>query len=157
MSLTIMINMLMSSFLTMMILNNPLTMILNILLMALLTSWIYGFILSSWYSFLIFLIYVGGMLVMFAYFVALTPNQMLKIKLYFLTFNMTFFLLMMPFILGGKTLVVKNFHYFDSMELYSSLNLLLVFMIILLLLTIMLLVVKMINTSKGPLRPYLYV
>jgi len=157
MSLTIIINMLISRLLTIIILNNPLTIILNILLMALLTSWIYGFILSSWYSFLIFLIYVGGILVIFAYFVALTPNQILKIKLYFLTFNITFLLLVIPFILGKKTPIVKNFHYFDSIELYSSINLLLVFIIILLLLAIILLVVKIINTSKGPLRPYSYV
>nr|YP_010713427.1 NADH dehydrogenase subunit 6 [Alboglossiphonia lata]WDA96102.1 NADH dehydrogenase subunit 6 [Alboglossiphonia lata] len=157
MYLMLTINMLLASFLTMTTLFNPFTMALNILMISLLTAWIYAFNMSSWYAFLIYIIYVGGMLVMFAYFVTLSPNQKLKIKSYFLTFIMTFLVLMMPLMMNKSYWPSKNNQIYDSQELYNFLNLSVVMLIVFLLLVILLMVVKMINTSKGPLRPFMYV
>lgn len=35
---------------------------------------------SRWFGFIIFLIYIGGILVIFAYFTAIQPNQEIRIK-----------------------------------------------------------------------------
>nr|QNV11846.1 NADH dehydrogenase subunit 6 [Theromyzon tessulatum] len=153
----IMSNMLMSMFLTMMTLKTPIIMTFNILMMALLTSWIYAFTLSSWYAFLIYLIYIGGMLIMFAYFVALSPNQYLKIKLYLFTFILTFLILTLPSMMFKDKLIMYSMHSFYTTELYFDYNIPMLFFMVLLLLFIMLIIVKMINMSKGPLRPFMYV
>nr|QNZ88939.1 NADH dehydrogenase subunit 6 [Hemiclepsis yangtzenensis] len=153
----LMTNILMAMFLTMMTLKTPVIMTFNILMMALITSWMYAFSLSSWYSFLIYLIYIGGMLIMFAYFVALSPNQHLKIKLYLMTFFMTFLALMLPSSMVPDKMIIHNMHSFNSNDLYLDYNIPMLFFLVLLLLFMMLMIVKMINMSKGPLRPFMYV
>nr|YP_003204726.1 NADH dehydrogenase subunit 6 [Bivetiella cancellata]ACF04820.1 NADH dehydrogenase subunit 6 [Bivetiella cancellata] len=52
----------------------PLTLSLVIKILTLLMCMISGMLLSSWYGYILFLIYVGGLLVMFAYVAALCPN-----------------------------------------------------------------------------------
>nr|YP_010713453.1 NADH dehydrogenase subunit 6 [Batracobdella cancricola]WDA96154.1 NADH dehydrogenase subunit 6 [Batracobdella cancricola] len=149
-----MMNILMSMFLTMMTLKTPAMMVFNILMMALVTAWIYAFTMSSWYSFLIYLIYIGGMLIMFAYFVALSPNQHLKIKLYSTTFILTFFMLMIPSVVIKNMFIIHDMYAFYTDDLYLDYNIPMLFFMILLLLFMMLVIVKMINMSKGPLRPF---
>nr|YP_009440567.1 NADH dehydrogenase subunit 6 [Erpobdella japonica]ATG87480.1 NADH dehydrogenase subunit 6 [Erpobdella japonica] len=138
-----------------MIMNSPVLLLFNILMMALTISWLTGAMFSSWYSFLVFLIYIGGMMVMFSYFVALSPNQYLKINNYINSFITS--ILFFPAQFNNNMKPYK----FDSLYLYSPVYnwyqfYMLMFMIILLLM-MMLIVVKMINTSKGPLRPFMYV
>lgn len=157
MYLILTINMLLASFLTITTLFNPFTIALNILIISLLTAWIYAFNIRSWYAFLIYIIYVGGILVIFAYFVTLSPNQKLKIKSYFLTFIITFLVLIIPLIINKSYWPSKNNQIYDRQELYNFLNLRVVILIVFLLLVILLIVVKIINTSKGPLRPFIYV
>lgn len=65
--------------LTIILANSPLTLGLWILIIALIISFNIGFNISSWFAFIIFLIYIGGILVIFAYFSALSPNQPLEI------------------------------------------------------------------------------
>lgn len=60
---------------TMLTCTNPFSIAITILLTALITSRLYAALHSSWLSFLLFLIYVGGILVIFSYFLAITPNQ----------------------------------------------------------------------------------
>lgn len=55
--------------------SSPIVLGVNILMMALLLSCTFACLMRSWFAFLIFLIYVGGILVLFAYFLALGPNQ----------------------------------------------------------------------------------
>nr|YP_010688063.1 NADH dehydrogenase subunit 6 [Torix tukubana]WBR65244.1 NADH dehydrogenase subunit 6 [Torix tukubana] len=152
-----MTNMLMAVSLTMMTLKAPVIMMLNILIMALVTAWIYAFTLSTWYSFLIYLIYIGGMLIMFTYFVVLSPNEYLKIKLYFTTLLMTFMMLMIPSMIIKDKFIIHNMYSFNSNDLYLNYNIPILFFMVMLLLFMMLMIVKMINMSKGPLRPFLYV
>lgn len=54
--------------------------------MSIVISVLMGTTFSRWFGFIIFLIYIGGMLVIFAYFVAIQPNQQfdLKTPLFFL-------------------------------------------------------------------------
>nr|UZT67815.1 NADH dehydrogenase subunit 6 [Erpobdella octoculata] len=140
-----------------MIMNSPVLLLFNILMMALTISWLTGAMFSSWYSFLVFLIYIGGMMVMFSYFVALSPNQYLKIKS--VTFMMMLAMLMisLPTFYSYNPAEFNNNNKFDSLYLYSPVLVPILLFMIILLLMMMLIVVKMINTSKGPLRPFMYV
>jgi len=58
---------------------NPLSIGVSILFIALTVATLFSFTISSWLAFLIFLIYIRGMLVIFSYFVSLTPNQTINI------------------------------------------------------------------------------
>jgi NADH-ubiquinone oxidoreductase chain 6 len=66
---------LISLFLSILLRPNPLIMGFSILLVALTVGILYGLTISSWLAFLVFLIYVRGILVIFSYFIRLTPNQ----------------------------------------------------------------------------------
>nr|YP_010241772.1 NADH dehydrogenase subunit 6 [Terebellum terebellum]QTI82459.1 NADH dehydrogenase subunit 6 [Terebellum terebellum] len=52
----------------------PLSLGLVIMLSTLMMCCLSALMLSSWYGYILFLIYVGGLLVMFAYVAALSPN-----------------------------------------------------------------------------------
>uniref|UniRef100_UPI0030E3B2D5 NADH dehydrogenase subunit 6 n=1 Tax=Assiminea estuarina TaxID=2904674 RepID=UPI0030E3B2D5 len=54
----------------------PLSLGLVIMILSLLLCCLTAMFLSSWYAYILFLIYVGGLLVMFAYVAALSPNMM---------------------------------------------------------------------------------
>nr|QBC73154.1 NADH dehydrogenase subunit 6 [Bayerotrochus teramachii] len=53
----------------------PLTLGLCVMLMSLFSCILIAFCVSSWFGYVLFLIYVGGLLVMFAYVSALAPNS----------------------------------------------------------------------------------
>nr|QWT29499.1 NADH dehydrogenase subunit 6 [Erpobdella sp. JP-2021] len=140
----------------MMILNTPILLLFMILLMALTISWLTAMMYSAWYSFLVFLIYVGGMMVMFSYFVALSPNQFMKIKTSALTMTMTMLMLSLPMIASTlPTSQLNQEQSFSSMLLYSSYNIPILLLMIIMLLIMMIMVVKLSNLSKGPLRPFM--
>nr|UEP17942.1 NADH dehydrogenase subunit 6 [Sydaphera spengleriana] len=52
----------------------PLSLGLVVMVLTLLMCCISSMLLSAWYGYILFLIYVGGLLVMFAYVAALSPN-----------------------------------------------------------------------------------
>nr|QLY90152.1 NADH dehydrogenase subunit 6 [Erpobdella testacea] len=140
-----------------MIMNTPVLLLFNILMMALTISWLTGILFSSWYSFLIFLIYIGGMMVMFSYFVALSPNQYMKIKSVITIMMMTMLMVSIPTYFSNNLFQLNNTMKFDSLYLYNPTLMSILLFMIMMLLMMMLIVVKMVSTSKGPLRPFMYV
>nr|YP_009421088.1 NADH dehydrogenase subunit 6 [Cipangopaludina chinensis]ASR74867.1 NADH dehydrogenase subunit 6 [Cipangopaludina chinensis] len=60
----------------------PLSLGFCIMMLTLLMCVLIGVFLSSWYGFILFLIYVGGLLVMFAYVAALIPNIFMNVDLF---------------------------------------------------------------------------
>nr|AIG21321.1 NADH dehydrogenase subunit 6 [Dendropoma rhyssoconchum] len=62
----------------------PLSLGFNIMCMTVGGCCLCGLFLSSWYGYMLFLVYVGGLLVMFAYVAALIPNVMYKSNYLFL-------------------------------------------------------------------------
>nr|YP_010713486.1 NADH dehydrogenase subunit 6 [Barbronia yunnanensis]WDA96187.1 NADH dehydrogenase subunit 6 [Barbronia yunnanensis] len=139
-----------------MILNTPILLLFMILLMALTISWLTAMMYSAWYSFLIFLIYVGGMMVMFSYFVALSPNQFMKIKTSMLIMATTMTMLSLPMItLSSTSTQLDQTHSFSTLTLYSFYNIPILMLMITILLIMMIMVVKLSNLSKGPLRPFM--
>nr|QOX09670.1 NADH dehydrogenase subunit 6 [Harpovoluta charcoti] len=74
MSALIMISLTFSSLIIIPLMTQPLSLGLSIMFSTLLMCLISSMTLSSWYGYILFLIYVGGLLVMFAYVAALSPN-----------------------------------------------------------------------------------
>merc|ERR1711893_494660 len=56
----------------------PLRLGLVIILLTLMICCLRALLISSWYGYILFLIYVGGLLVIFAYVAALSPNVLFR-------------------------------------------------------------------------------
>nr|YP_010180293.1 NADH dehydrogenase subunit 6 [Haemadipsa crenata]QVD39096.1 NADH dehydrogenase subunit 6 [Haemadipsa crenata] len=137
------------------IISSPVMMLLVILFNSLLMSMIIAFNLSSWYAFLMFLIYIGGMLVMFSYFVAISPNQYIKMKLMFFFPVLIFSLLTLSYLGYGNNLSLSNFFSNFILMMYKNESNFCTLFLILLLMLMMLMVSKMMKLAKGPLRPFI--
>nr|YP_009572107.1 NADH dehydrogenase subunit 6 [Umbonium thomasi]QBI37698.1 NADH dehydrogenase subunit 6 [Umbonium thomasi] len=53
----------------------PLSLGLCVMILSIFMCMLLGLLVSSWYGYVLFLVYVGGLLVMFAYVSALAPNN----------------------------------------------------------------------------------
>lgn len=133
---------------------NPLSLGIVILLTALALTFIYSLIITSWIAFLIFLIYVGGILVIFAYFVALVPNQQINQMIslpIIIVWRITLFILTcLNSYSSHPTSSLKNI---SIMYITENIQLLLILALILLFTIIV--VVKLVTNNKGPLRPFI--
>lgn len=133
---------------------NPLTIGLTILIIALLLAITFAYSISSWIAFLIFLIYIGGMLVIFSYFVSIIPNQTL-----YLSYNLTVIALSLSlifissYIINIKPLIVSSQPLLLNF-IYLPLNVPILIILALILLFTIIVVVKLSILSKGPLRPF---
>ena len=137
-------------------LNSPILIAFNILLVSIILSIILSIIISSWYAILIFLIYIGGIIVIFSYFIALTPNQTLKIKNYYII-NLITIILIIPYILYFLPNININTNIIICYDLYCINIKPITLLIIIILLIILLIIVKLVKISSGPLRPFNYV
>nr|YP_009538434.1 NADH dehydrogenase subunit 6 [Conus betulinus]AYU74159.1 NADH dehydrogenase subunit 6 [Conus betulinus] len=63
-----------STLLILPMMSQPLSLGLVIMILTLFMCLVSGMTISAWYGYILFLIYVGGLLVMFAYVAALSPN-----------------------------------------------------------------------------------
>ena len=110
----------------------------------------------SWIGLLIFLIYVGGLLVIFSYFVALAPNQIITIKssgiFFFFTLLVIFYLVYLCYMLDGFSfsdvfnLSMPYLLVFDNIVIFVVLSLVLFFALVA--------VVKICSSRVSPLRPF---
>lgn len=145
-----------SIFLTLTKINNPIQITLIIIFIALIIAGIFCRTLSSWYAFLIFLIYVGGILVIFAYFTASSPNQQyIRIKkiikriILFFTVSISSIILINNFINITPSKSNQLITIFTIHNIYT-----LIIITVILLITIVI-VVKLCSRSKGPLRTFI--
>jgi len=135
---------------------SPLAIGSTILLIALGTSRFFALGSSSWLAFLIFLIYVSGILVIFSYFLALTPNHP--------SIFMGYYQLS---VCSARLIILISYSYSDIWISESESQLpitefiylpsncvILIFLTILLLITIIV-VVKICQRSKGPMRAFI--
>lgn len=133
---------------------SPVALGLWVLLFALTLSATLRSFLLSWFGFLIFLIYIGGILVIFAYFSALQPNQHLKILPLSITFILTLAALMfiptypnmLPFNNSPKIRQILYILSWQNAPIYILLAFVLFFALVA--------VVKITSISRGPLRPF---
>lgn len=154
MSLWIISNILFTLSLSILLAPSPFTIGLTILSVALLVASIYASILSSWFAFLIYLIYVGGMLVIFSYFLALTPNQPSISRPFIPVFLITLFI-----ILGSSFFVdmwsTTTSYFPQTRILFEPANCPILVLLVIVLLLAIIIVVKISARGQGPLRAFI--
>nr|WON66422.1 NADH dehydrogenase subunit 6 [Aedes koreicus] len=163
-----------SSFITSFIfmqMKHPLAMGLMLLIQTLLTSLLTGmYVKTFWFSYVLFLIFMGGMLVLFIYVTSLSSNEMfsMSFKLLFMTIimmmifmNFSFFMdksLIETFINNNEmnTFFMNSLMPENSMELNKMYNFptnLITLLLINYLFLTLLVTVKITKKNYGPLRP----
>nr|YP_010046657.1 NADH dehydrogenase subunit 6 [Aedes rubrithorax]QPJ78588.1 NADH dehydrogenase subunit 6 [Aedes rubrithorax] len=166
----IMLTSLITSFIFMQM-KHPLAMGLMLLIQTFLTSLLTGmFVKTFWFSYMLFLIFMGGMLVLFIYVTSLSSNEMfsMSFKLSFMAISMMMIFMIFSFFLDKS--IIENFINNNEMTLffYNSLmpenstelnkmynfptNLITLLLINYLFLTL-LVTVKITKKNYGPLRP----
>lgn len=135
---------------------NPFSITITILLVALSISGLYATLYSSWLAFLLFLIYVGGILVIFSYFLAIIPNQ--HQFNYYLTIipllSITIFTLFSIFISDTWTSSIPNYSSLTTI-IFNPYNLSTLILLVLILLFTIIVVIKACKIEKGPLRSFI--
>nr|QTZ19017.1 NADH dehydrogenase subunit 6 [Mycomya sp. WQY006] len=150
---------------------HPMTIGMILLIQTFLVSLITGVMHKTfWFSYILFLVFLGGMLVMFIYVTSLSSNEMFSIS------TKLIFMLMMSLLLLGLMTFLMDMNYFSNMNNYEMMefknmnmfmnenllnlnklynfptNLITLFLIIYLFLTLII-AVKITNFFYGPLRP----
>nr|QLY89501.1 NADH dehydrogenase subunit 6 [Empis livida] len=168
--MTLSIVILISSFIFMQM-NHPLAMGLMLLIQTFLICLITGLMAKTfWFSYILFLIFLGGMLVLFIYVTSLASNEMFSFSLNLLIYSATIMALMMLFfIIMDKlsltsTLMNNEMNLLYNMNSYINENVLnlnklynfptnmLTLLLINYLLISLIAIVKITNVFYGPLR-----
>nr|YP_010691248.1 NADH dehydrogenase subunit 6 [Drosophila paulistorum]WBU93794.1 NADH dehydrogenase subunit 6 [Drosophila paulistorum]WBU93898.1 NADH dehydrogenase subunit 6 [Drosophila paulistorum] len=150
---------------------HPLAMGLTLLIQTVLICLITGLMTKSfWYSYILFLIFLGGMLVLFIYVTSLASNEMfnLSIKLTLFSFFLMFIFTMISFFIDKTSISfffmnnemesifnLNSYFLENSLSLNKLYNFPTNFITILLmnyLLITLIIVVKITKLFKGPLR-----
>nr|AVN67785.1 NADH dehydrogenase subunit 6 [Periplaneta brunnea] len=146
--------------------NHPLAMGLMLLIQTAIMCMMSGMLSQSfWFSYVLFLIFLGGMLVLFIYVTSLASNEMfhLSMKMMMMTIMITIMLLLlfnnMNQMINNMEITIHEYMYNTENEMMNSLtklynqptNLITIMLASYLFLTLIA-VVKITNISKGPLR-----
>lgn len=140
--------------------SSPLSLGIWILYLTLLISLTSALIFSTWLAIFILLIYVSGLLVIFAYFAALTPNRMFIISNSYKTFFLSFSVFLSYYSLLNITytpsyFLTNNFSYNNFSYMFIDNNIPIFIFLVLFLFFVLVAVVKISNFSSGPLRSWL--
>nr|YP_009045413.1 NADH dehydrogenase subunit 6 [Athyma asura]AHA03764.1 NADH dehydrogenase subunit 6 [Athyma asura] len=154
--------------------NHPLAMGLLILIQTLLTCLISGMLINTyWFSYILFLVFLGGLLVLFIYVSSVASNELFKIH-FMSKFSFIYVFIIMIFsILIKNNLIWMNFFFNDEMinffnsilffnneynfnlsKLYNKQNYFLMMMLIIYLFITLIAIVKITNIFFGPLRSF---
>jgi hypothetical protein len=130
----------------------PITLGLNILLISIITSILFAYSNSSWIAFMIFLIYIRGTLVIFSYFLAITPNSSLSSPI-----HLPLILITPPLIFSIlstiNTSTPLSIYTISTNTFYNKSTIISLIIIALILLITIIIVVKIASINKGPLLP----
>nr|QUQ07005.1 NADH dehydrogenase subunit 6 [Euroleon coreanus] len=148
---------------------HPLAMGLTLLIQTIIISMICGlFTYSYWFAYILFLIMLGGMLVLFIYVTSLASNELFSFSMKNMFLSLAIFIIMMSLFLIIDNLMIIN----NSMEmikfspennlftenelslikLYNNPSMNITIMMINYLLLTLIVVVKITNINYGPLR-----
>nr|YP_010181533.1 NADH dehydrogenase subunit 6 [Eurycantha calcarata]QVD43194.1 NADH dehydrogenase subunit 6 [Eurycantha calcarata] len=156
MKMFMMINLTMN--LLFMMMKHPLTMGMIIIIQTTFISIISGLMYKSfWFSFILFLMFIGGMMVLFIYMTSLVPNKMFSMSNKNITITMLM-IMMMYMLLNSNYLMMNNdMNLLNNttsmlMKMYNSpMNISIMLMALYLLFT-MITVFKITDMNSGPLR-----
>nr|YP_010946515.1 NADH dehydrogenase subunit 6 [Episymploce cheni]WGO57233.1 NADH dehydrogenase subunit 6 [Episymploce cheni] len=144
--------------------NHPLAMGLILLIQTVLISLISGMLSQTfWFSYVLFLIFLGGMLILFIYVTSLASNEMFFLSMKMVISSMMMMFLLMIIFLLFKPSIFQNqemYHFmsmnntlFNSlMKLYNQPTGIITILLASYLFLTLIAVVKITNIFKGPLR-----
>nr|YP_009348216.1 NADH dehydrogenase subunit 6 [Sinopodisma wulingshanensis]APX55793.1 NADH dehydrogenase subunit 6 [Sinopodisma wulingshanensis] len=151
-------------------LNHPMSMMLFIILQTFLIGLMSGTMMESfWLSYILFLTFLGGMLVLFIYITSIASNEMFQPKSIIMIFSfILWIIILMILIVLDKTMFMDFFKNTESMNINNLINyqemtfsleklynnptfIITMFMMIYLFLAL-LAVVKITNINQGPIR-----
>nr|APX39924.1 NADH dehydrogenase subunit 6 [Hydrothassa fairmairei] len=149
-----------------MFLNHPLSLGLILLLQTIMISMLIGLMsLNFWYSYILFLIMIGGMLILFIYMTSVASNEKFKFsyKLFLLFIFMMIIMLITIFMdnlyfnlkINSYDVMNQNYCYNFKLSINKYMNYpqnFILLMMILYLLITLIMVVKITNINYGPLR-----
>nr|AND96065.1 NADH deshydrogenase subunit 6 [Onthophagus sp. BMNH670919] len=144
---------------------HPLSMGLILLIQTINLSLYMGYLNSNyWYSYILFLIMIGGMLVLFIYMTSVASNEKFypSIKLFMFTMSMLFFYMFIKMMINPYYFLINsNFNEYQQMNINLSLNKyfnlpnsIIMYLLITYLLITLLVIVKITSFKKGSLRTY---
>nr|AYM84996.1 NADH dehydrogenase subunit 6 [Eucoptacra sp. OR509] len=151
-------------------LSHPMSMMMFIVLQTLFTGLITGNMMESfWLSYILFLTFLGGMLVLFIYITSIASNEMFQMKsnnmiinLIMWNFIMISLMMMekttfMEFFKNTETMNINKLINFQEMttsleKLYNNPTYIITMMMMIYLFLALLAVVKITNINKGPIR-----
>nr|YP_010261343.1 NADH dehydrogenase subunit 6 [Leptophlebia marginata]YP_010261356.1 NADH dehydrogenase subunit 6 [Leptophlebia vespertina]UIB40250.1 NADH dehydrogenase subunit 6 [Leptophlebia marginata]UIB40263.1 NADH dehydrogenase subunit 6 [Leptophlebia vespertina] len=165
MLLTLTITIIMTSLLFLMM-NHPLAMALVLLMQTLAITLFTGLTSPTyWFSYILFLVFLGGVLVLFIYVTSLASNEMFSVStMGTLMILSTMILSLMTFLLGDSFLthmmielqplqpLNESYLYTTLAKLYTAPTFLLTLTLVLYLLITLIVVVKITSIHTGPLR-----
>jgi len=130
--------------------NNPLTLSIIIITLAICSSLILNLLISTWYAIILYLIYIGGIITIFSYFVRFRSNDSIWAK------RKLQLLLLPPIIIKSLNLqiLVPPAINLQLLKLYLSSNIIILLVITIILLYIIIIVIKIVKSNNGPLRGY---
>nr|ALI86969.1 NADH dehydrogenase subunit 6 [Heterometrus longimanus] len=130
---------------------HPLTMGIFLMLSTSLVAFSLYFIFGySWYSYIMILVFLGGMLILFIYIASLASNELLKLKSFYWISGVVLFIIPV-----GDWIMLKGEN--SIMKIYESAptSVITLFLASYLLFTFIG-VTKLVDMEKGPLREYDY-
>nr|YP_010183493.1 NADH dehydrogenase subunit 6 [Curtos fulvocapitalis]QVG61309.1 NADH dehydrogenase subunit 6 [Curtos fulvocapitalis] len=149
------------------LINHPMSMGMILLVQTILIAmWTGSLSLSYWYSYILFIVMVGGMLILFIYMTSIASNEKFKFNLKMMIFPMLF-LIFILMLMSIKDSIMSKIYSMNSdlmmnMKLYlfkMSLNkfifyplMIMSMLIIIYLLITLIAVTKITNINIGPLR-----
>nr|WGO57779.1 NADH dehydrogenase subunit 6 [Episymploce sp.] len=144
--------------------NHPLAMGLMLLIQTVLISLLSGMLSQTfWFSYVLFLIFLGGMLILFIYVTSLASNEMffLSMKMIVSSITVMFFLIIMFLMFKSSIYQNQEMYHFMSMnnslinslmKLYNQPTGIITILLASYLFLTLIAVVKITNIFKGPLR-----
>nr|YP_008965007.1 NADH dehydrogenase subunit 6 [Mythimna separata]AHB34933.1 NADH dehydrogenase subunit 6 [Mythimna separata]AIW58411.1 NADH dehydrogenase subunit 6 [Mythimna separata]CDK36497.1 NADH dehydrogenase subunit 6 [Mythimna separata] len=157
----------------MLFLNNPLSMGLMILIQTLLTCLLTGMMIKTyWFSYILFLTFLGGLLVLFIYVSSIASNEMFKFMINIKKMIIILLILMMiiSFMFMNNmswmnlssnsdmnnfdqlSLLINNENKINLSKLYNNQTFLIMMMLVIYLFVTLIAIVKITNIFYGPIR-----
>nr|AIY61838.1 NADH dehydrogenase subunit 6 [Leptomyxotermes doriae]URH16551.1 NADH dehydrogenase subunit 6 [Leptomyxotermes doriae] len=140
---------------------HPMAMGLMLLMQTVMICMISGTMYSNfWFSYILFMIMIGGMLVLFMYMTSLASNELFspsnKMMMFYLMM-MPFLLYIMPTMTNNKEMnthntMMENEITTTTTVMYNQMMGTMTTMLVVYMLLTLIVVVNIINVSKGPLR-----
>nr|ATN40447.1 NADH dehydrogenase subunit 6 [Xizicus howardi] len=153
--------------------NHPMAMMLIIILQTLLVALTTGMLTSTfWFSYILFLVFLGGMLVLFIYITSLASNELFSIptKSLIITFMLMSLIISLSLIsdsslwnllsfneemsnIDNELITLHNDSSYLLTKLYNKPTDLITLMLVTYLFLTLIAIVKITNIFQGPLRP----